>query len=89
MIFCEELVIGGEDSDNNTTAAVYMYNPSSNSWNFISHINRARRCPFAAVLPDNQLMVVGGEVDSDGTLTNSIEFGSLVYLSFAASVVYL
>ena len=79
VTFCEELLaIGGEDSDNNTTAAVYMYSPSSNSWNFISHINRARRCPFAAVLPDNQVIVVGGEVDSDGTLTNSVEFCSLV-----------
>ena len=79
VTFYEELLaIGGEDSDNNTVTGVYIYSPSSNSWNAISHINRARKCPFVAVLPDNQLMVVGGEIDNDGTLTNSIEFGNLV-----------
>ena len=69
------LVVGGEDSEYNTTTAVYMYNPFTNSWNVISHMITARRCCFATVLPSNQLMVVGGEIDSDGTLTDSVEFG--------------
>ena len=72
------LAIGGGDSGNKPTTAVYMYNPSTNSWNVISHMTTARCKSFAAVLPDNQLMVVGGEIDNKGTDSNFVEFGDLV-----------
>ena len=71
------LAIGGGDSRNKPTTAVYMYNPSTNSWNVISHMTTARIRPFAAVLPDNQLMVVGG-INDKGTYSDSVEFGDLV-----------
>jgi hypothetical protein len=43
VTFCEQLlVVGGIDSDNKSTTAVYMYNQATNSWNVISHMTTAR-----------------------------------------------
>ena len=79
VTFCGQLLaIGGRDSARKSTTAVYMYNPSTNSWNVISHMTTARIRPFATVLPDNQLMVVGGVIDKSGTYSNSVEFGDLI-----------
>ena len=79
VTFCGQLLaIGGRDSDKKPTTAVYMYNPSTNSWNVISHMTTARISPFAAVLPDNQLMVVGSAIHKAvPTYSDSVEFGSL------------
>ena len=80
VTFCGQLLaICGEDSDSKPTTAVYMYNPSTNSWNVISHMTTARSRPFAAVLPDNQLMVVGGmtKINKWASL-HSVQFGSLI-----------
>ena len=80
VTFCGQLLaVGGADSDKKPTTAVYMYNPSTNSWNVISHMTTARLRLFAAVLPDNQLMVVGGAIDEAvSTYSDSVEFGSLI-----------
>ena len=73
------LAIGGRESDRKPTTAVYMYNPSTNSWSVISHMTTPRCNCFAAVLPgNNQLMVVGGSItDNRWTGSNLVEFGSL------------
>ena len=81
VTFCGQLLaVGGEDSDSKPTTAVYVYNQATNSWDVISHMITARRACFATVLPNNQLMVVGGLtmlndkwIDSD-----SVEFSSLI-----------
>ena len=81
VTFCGQLLaIGGRDSARKSTTAVYMYNPSTNSWNVISHMTTARYNCHAAVLPDNQLMVVGGEIDNKliPTISDSVELGSLI-----------
>ena len=83
VTFCGQLLaIGGEDFVGQLlpTIAVYMYNPSTNSWNVISHMTTARIRPLAAVLPDNQLMVVGGAIDNDAIRghCDSVEIGSLI-----------
>ena len=71
------LAIGGMDSWKSTTA-VYMYNSATNSWEIISHMTTGRCDCFAAVLSDNQLMVVGGRIDYfPETDINSVEFASL------------
>lgn len=54
------LAVGGNYT---LTTAVHMYNPSSSSWEVISHIAIPRRKCYAAVLPDYQLIVVGGTID--------------------------
>ena len=54
------LAIGGEDLDKEPTTAIHMYNPTTDSWEIISHMATTRYNCIAAVLPNNQLMVVGG-----------------------------
>ena len=54
------MVVGGNTSPTTPTKAIYMYNPSTNFWNLISHMSTARAYCFAAALPTNQLVVVGG-----------------------------
>ena len=53
------LAIGGA-SANASTVAVRMYDPPTNRWRIISHMKQPRNSCFAAVLPDNTLLVVGG-----------------------------
>ena len=83
VTFCGQLLaVGGKDSDNKPTTAIYVYNQATISWSVIGHMTTARVGPFAAVLPDNQLMVVGGETKINDKWTNldSVEFGSLIYM---------
>ena len=61
-IFDRLLTIGGSDSNYQPTTAVHMYNPTTDSWDVISHMRIPRCDCFVAVLPNNQLMVVGGEI---------------------------
>ena len=70
------LAIGGIEIGNNRTCttAVYMYNSIANSWDVVSHMQEARSHCYATVLPDNQLMVVGGQCDPKGTKINTVEF---------------
>ena len=70
-IYGRLLAIGGMDSNEKPTAAIHMYNPNTCSWEVISHMATPRYDCFAAVLPDNQLMVVGGRTNSGKT--NSVE----------------
>ena len=48
------LAIGGKHSDNKPITAVHMYDPSTNSWEVISHMATPRCSCYAAVLPDNR-----------------------------------
>ena len=70
------LAIGGRDPYNKPTTDVHMYNPTTNSWEVISHMETPRYDCIAAVLPRNQLMVVGGYISAYGT-TDSVEFASV------------
>ena len=54
------LATGGKGSDDKPVKDVHLYNPSSNLWEIISHMATPRCECYAAVLPDNQLIVVGG-----------------------------
>ena len=68
------IAVGGRDSNGKATSDIHRYSPSSNSWEVISHMATPRSLCLAAVLPDNQLMVVGGWIYDD-KITDSIEFG--------------
>ena len=73
------LAIGGEDSDGQPTTAIHMYNPTTSSWEVISHMISPRCWCFAAVLPDNQLMVVGGWIGKDDCeIVDSVEFANVI-----------
>ena len=54
------LAIGGCDSKDKPTSNVRIYHPTSNTWEVISKMKISRWYCFAAVLPTNELMVVGG-----------------------------
>ena len=69
------LAIGGKDSNEKSTTAIHIYQPATNSWEIISHMTTPRSKCLAAVLPDDQLMVVGGYA-SDNKLCNFVEFGN-------------
>ena len=69
------LAIGGYELGKGITA-VYMYDLSTNSWKVISHMINGRHDCFAAVLPDNLLMVVGG-FTVGGSMTDTVEFASV------------
>ena len=70
------LAVGGKDSDNKPSTAIRVYDPSSNLWEVISHVTTPQRKCYAAVLPDNQLVVVGGIVDHRSTSTDSVEIAT-------------
>ena len=65
--------IAREIEDYGHTTQVYMYHSVSNSWTIISHMSTGHNRSFcyAAVLPDNQLVVVGG------IGTDSVEIATL------------
>ena len=72
------LAIGGMDSDEKPTTAIHMYNPTTDSWEVISHMGTPRQLCIAAVLPNNQLMVVGGRTGKNfWTGTDSVEFATI------------
>ena len=71
------LAIGGMDSDRKSTSTILVYNPSTDAWEAISNMGTSRRSCIAAVLPNNQLMVVGGYTGEDVSGTNSVELASI------------
>ena len=71
------LAVGGYDSSHGATNAVYRYNPTSNSWEVISHMPTARYWCLVAVLPSSELMVVGGCSGSYMISTGAVEIASV------------
>ena len=59
------LAVGGRDIDDKVTAAIHKYNQRTNTWDHISDMPTARYGCLVAVLPTNEMMVVGGW-DSSG-----------------------
>ena len=59
------------------TDAIYRYNPTSNSWEVISHMPTARYFCLVAVLPSSELMVVGGDTGFLGS-TDAVAIASVV-----------
>ena len=80
------VAIGGRDSNGDATTAVHVYDPVTDSWKVISHMLTPRIKCFAAVLPDNKLMVVGGHTNEavrvilghkTGETTQSVETATM------------
>ena len=71
------LTIGGLDTANKPIIAVHAYQPITDSWEIISHMTTPRSECLAAVLPNNQLMIVGGRTIHN-RLCSSVEFGTVV-----------
>ena len=62
----ELLAVGGHmhDKDDKPLSAIHKYNQTTNSWNLISNMPTARFFSLVAVLPTNEMMVVGGCTDT-------------------------
>ena len=71
------LAVGGWDSDRKETSAIRAYNMATNSWEIISHMATPRCLCLVAVLPRNELMVVGGYI-TQTERTDSIEIATIV-----------
>ena len=54
------LAIGGDDYNDYPTGAIHCYDVATNSWSIIGEIPTSRYRVLAAVLPSNELVVVGG-----------------------------
>ena len=70
------LAVGGGATLSDHTSEVMQYDTTTNSWNVISRMNKKRYACFAAVLPDDRVMVCGGYTPSGGT--DSVE---IAYIS--------
>jgi serine/threonine protein kinase len=70
------IAVGGKDSDEKPTSAIHIYNQTTDSWEVISHMGMPRWSCIVAVLPKNQLMVVGGFIGVGPT--ESVEVASVM-----------
>ena len=71
--------MGGYDSDYKQTTAIHMYNATTNSWEVISHMTTPRSQCLVAVLPHNELVVVGGRKPDSGWIgIYSVEIASII-----------
>ena len=66
------LAIGGVGDPHGSTADVHRYNHQTDSWHVVFKMKNKRYRPLSAVLPEDQLLVLGGY----GSMT-SVEIGSL------------
>lgn len=74
----ELVAVGGCDSDQNPIDAIYAYDPTTNSWNVIGHMNIARARSLTVVLPGDRLMAVGGDTSMYLSCA-AVESGTIVY----------
>ena len=73
------LAVGGCDNRfNYCTTAIHRYNPATDSWEIIGHMPTARCNTLVAVLPENKLMVVGGNICQIGinSVTDIVEIAT-------------
>ena len=73
----ELLAVGGVTRSQTKMPSVYKYNPTTNSWDLISKMPTARYLCQVAVLPDNEIMVVGGHMGTFDTTTDKVEVASV------------
>ena len=70
------LAIGGREQNHSATTAIHVYNSTANSWVVLDQrMSTPRSECFAAVLPDNRLMVAGGYVASSN-IASTVEIAT-------------
>jgi hypothetical protein len=76
----ELLAVGGCDKDEKPSSALHKYNPTTDSWDLISNMPTARWRSLVAVLPANEIMVVGG-YNKDGN-SKIVEIANIIVYNF-------
>ena len=56
----ELFAFGGLDANNRKTSDVYAYSLTTNTWDMVSSMPTAQYDRLVAVLPNNEIMAVGG-----------------------------
>ena len=71
----ELLAVGGCNERKISSAAIHKYCQTTNSWDLISNMPTARWSGIVAVLPTNEMMVVGGRINQglQNTSTDKVE----------------
>ena len=70
----ELLAVGGRGDNGKPSSAIYQYNPKTNFWlDLVSNTPTARWRSLVAVLPTNEMMIVGGAIDYIYTKSNEVE----------------
>ena len=70
------LTVGGYDSDGDKTDTIHTYNTATNSWEVVGHMAAPRIRCLVAVLPNSELMIVGGFTLEGLSLTYSVEIAT-------------
>src|SRR5262249_8443757 len=55
------LITGGIDSNNNTLATAYLYDPAAATWTATGSLSTGRSDHTATLLPNGKVLVAGGE----------------------------
>ena len=72
----ELLAVGGCDKDRKPSSTIHKYNQTADSWDLISNMPTARWLSLIAVLPTNEMMVVGGCIKPYDNGNNKIEIAN-------------
>ena len=76
----EDLVmVGGRNEKKEASAAVYKYNPTTDSWDLISCMPAGRYDCLVALLPTNEIFVVGGYTPPTFTVTDKVEIATITH----------
>ena len=76
----ENLVsVGGQDLEYQTSPAVHMYDPTSDSWDHIGNMKIPKYRCIVVVLPNNEMTIVGGQKNFT-VYTNSIDTATMISL---------
>ena len=83
------LGIGGCDESESPSDSIYWYNPKTNQWSCVGHMEMRRFRALATVLPaagrKSRLMIIGGSSSADGTLSGKGEVAELVTSLYMSS----
>ena len=71
------LAVGGRELNHEATTTIYVYNASTDSWAPLDHrMSTPRSECFAAVLPDNRLLIAGG-YSACSNIATSVEVAAI------------
>ena len=77
----EDLVtVGGRNERKEIMAAIYKYNSTIDSWDLISYMPTGRYDCLVALLPTNEIIVVGGYTSPIFGVTDRVEIATATYL---------